>query len=302
MPTCGLELGRAPRLVVGGSEFRVYLDDALEPYLARPASPERHRKLPKELVEVDPDGARRWRTIRANLEDSVDLQMRRLERILQTQYRWSRADWRARVHRHPLMALLAQRLIWGLYSKYGKLHGSFRVDEELELRGPDDELFEWPDAEFEVGAAHPFDMRVELIDAWSSLLADYEVVTLVPQFDRARRSPAVGQHRAEGVDYNLEFDTDWLLNWLYSHGWVRERQTWGWGACEKIYRTADVKARLHLTENEDKMSLRSVSFHRFLSYPQHSLQQRDVPPVVFSETLNEIDRMLDEYQAQADAS
>jgi len=107
----------------------------------------------------------------------------RIERAMVDQRRWSKARFEKVLLQHPLMAFLAQGVIWGQYGEGGAMLGCFRVDEGLELVDASDEPTSI-EANAAVGAVHPAELDGDRVRAWSAILADYEILQPFAQLDR----------------------------------------------------------------------------------------------------------------------
>lgn len=293
VPACGLSSNGHARFDYGTRSFTLQLDDHLRPFLREVPGQEIHYDLPTPRPEDDPSNAaearQRWAVVRAQLTEAVPVQAHRFEEALAQQTRWTGRQWDQVVRRHPLLTHLVPRVVWGTYSGGGrKLLDTFRVDADRTLWGADDEPYEL-DPERTIGIAHPLEMSDELRAAWGQILADYEVVTMFPQIDRHTARPATERARETEVELELEIPGVWPLVQLRRNGW-RKHDAWG-GDLEKVFRNRDVKAVLSLSEEDNRLTLHSVSFMRYLTYPQTQFQLRDVSPIPYSETLYELEQL-----------
>lgn len=300
IPRCGLEDDRALPFSYGTRAFGLRLDPWLKPQIFDPST--------RRLLEVPPEASpgddleavaaslAKFDHVRADVEDMLPVQTRRLEAALAEQFRWNAGRWRQNMLGHPVMRLLIQRLVWGTYSKAGRCSGTFRVSEEFELTDAADNPFELTDEVF-VGVVHPLDVEAEVFAAWSQLFSDYEIITLCPQFDRVTFRPPEALRKEEHFPLELEVDVEWGLRFLLGRRWRKEHGRWyGWEPIRRVFRTADIRAQINSTFQEDTLQLHGVAFERFLAHPQTNFQLRDVPKVVFSETVREFEEMREAWR------
>jgi hypothetical protein len=164
-PTFGMDASRKIDFVPG-SDLEVWLDADLEPHL---------RHLDKSAPELDPTTRLRWERLQALCSRQNRFQAMRLERAMKTQRRWGFTDWHDTIYAHPLLGLIAQRIIWGTYDDTNTLVGTWRVDESNEIIDVEDEPFA-PGLGSRVGIVHPIELDAEAIKAWTEVLSDYEII------------------------------------------------------------------------------------------------------------------------------
>lgn len=181
------ELGVAPdgtvRFEVDGVRLVARLDAALRPELfdeTEPGTRAPLRSFPRASKADTPDmiaARERWVALRGDLEAVADRQLRRLERAMCAERAWSVAHFRSIVLGAPLVAHVARRLVW---SADGAL---FRIAEDGSFADVEDRAFGASSA-VTVRIAHP--ARDPALPAWSSVLADYELLQPFEQVGRAR--------------------------------------------------------------------------------------------------------------------
>ncbi|MFJ9417655.1 DUF4132 domain-containing protein [Streptomyces sp. NPDC101227] len=177
-----LDLGEAgsTTLDYGRRRFTVGFDEHLKPYVADEAG-KRLKTLPKPGVRDDQDLAptahKRFATLKKDLRAVADEQIRRLERAMITQRRWSTTEFRDLIVGHPLLWHIARRLVW--VSDDGR---SFRLAEDRTLADAHDDTLTLDDPA-RVGIAHPLHLTGTL-DTWTEVFADYEILQ---PFDQLRR-------------------------------------------------------------------------------------------------------------------
>lgn len=302
VPLCGLASDEVYPFDFGRQKFLLRLDAWLRPRLFDPVGRRFYAELPEggdgdELARVEA-ARKRFEMVRADVEDLLPVQARRLEVALAEQHRWRVEHWRANVLGHPVMRLLIQRLVWGTYSAAGRCVGTFRVGDDFSLTDQSDAPFALGE-DVLVGVLHPLDVEQEVVRAWSALFSDYEIVGVCPQFDRPVYRPSAELRKEEHLPIELEVDSEWGLRYLVGHRWRKELGRWaGWEPIRRVFRTADVRAELNVTLQEGTLQLHGVSFSRFLGHPHSNFQLRDVPKVVYSETVREFEELRAAWSAQ----
>jgi len=223
VPTVGLAADGTKLLDYGPRKFIVGFDENLKPFVTDEKG-KRRASLPKPGVKDDAALAgpayEDWKALKKAVRAAASLQIARQERFMIEGRRWPAAEFRAFLLGHPLLAHLVRRLIWGTYSKAGALVSTFRVNEAGETLTPGDEPFALAD-NARVGVAHPVHLARADIDAWSGVLADYEIVQPFQQLDRpviAAKSDAAKSIVAsvDGAEV-----PNGRLRGLLSRGWER---------------------------------------------------------------------------------
>ncbi|MEV0608665.1 DUF4132 domain-containing protein [Polymorphospora rubra] len=184
VPDLGLDADGSLTLDYGPRQFVVGFDEQLRPYVADTAG-HRRKELPKPGVRDDgtlaPEAYKRFTGLKKDVRTIAGDQIRRLERAMVGQRRWSGAQFRELFVGHPLLWHIVRRLVWAVYDDAGTVTG-FRVAEDRSLADVDDETLTLAD-DATVGIAHPLHLSGSL-PAWSELFADYEIVQPFAQLGR----------------------------------------------------------------------------------------------------------------------
>jgi predicted DNA-binding WGR domain protein len=197
VPDLGLDRDGSRVLDFGPRSFRVGFDEQLRPFVL---DAQRHRlpDLPKagkaDDAALGEQASTVWKALKKDARAIAEGQLRRLERAMCGQRRWDAATWRALLLEHPLLAHLVRRLVWGVYAE-GRLQASFRVAEDGSLAGPDDAPFALAEGAV-LGLVHPLDLPETLLPAWSTRLADYQILQPFPQLGRAVAGPTAAEAQA----------------------------------------------------------------------------------------------------------
>jgi hypothetical protein len=138
--------------------------------------------LPRAAKDDDPAEAaalaERIALLKKDAKVIAQDQVRRLERALGSERRWSSAAFETRLRRHPVMMHLARRLVW--LAADGT---SFRCVDDGTLATVDDEPWELPEGA-DVRIAHPLELGPEATAAWSTVFGDYQLLQPFPQLQR----------------------------------------------------------------------------------------------------------------------
>ena len=108
------------------------------------------------------------------------MQRERLHEAMCTQRSWRFADWDVYLNQHPIVGRYCQQLVWAIYEG-DTLAQTFRPLEDRSLTDTDDEAVT-PSPAATVRLAHSCTVPAELIEAWRTHFADYDVTPLLQQF------------------------------------------------------------------------------------------------------------------------
>ncbi len=263
--------------------------------------------------------------LNAALKEAVKAQLLRLEALMVRQFRWSVSRWEALYLQHPLLLPFAQSLVWGAYTRSGELLGSFRSLDDRTATDANDEAFLLL-RDCEVGIMHPLELTSEARHRWQTHLADYDITPPFAQLERrvvavtdSERNTRI-RHGSAGETLNaMTFKSRAeRLNW--ARGSVGDSGTIGF--YYKIFPTAGVDVFLETEDmhiaadmNSD-ITLGTVFFvqHgtvRIGSYvsdePMNESDPRlvafgDVPPIVFSESMGDLNRIAGSAEAASEES
>jgi hypothetical protein len=185
VPDLGLDPDGSLTLDHGRRRFRVGFDEQLKPYVADEDGA-RRKDLPAPGARPDaalaPEAHRRFAALKKDVRTIAADQIRRLERAMVWQRRWSAPQLRSLFVDHPLVWHVARRLVWGRFDVRGVLSSSFRLAEDRTLADVEDAELSLPD-DARVGIAHPLHLGDE-VGRWSDLFADYEILQPFPQLGR----------------------------------------------------------------------------------------------------------------------
>ena len=182
VPHHGLDADGSTVIDYGPRRFTVGFDEQLRPYVLDPDGT-RRRDLPAPGAQDDqrraPVERRRFTRLKKNVRTTAAEQVRRLEAAMVRQRSWTAAEFRELFVLHPLLGHLVRRLVWQADGV------AFRVAEDRTCADVEDRQLLLPERAT-VRLAHPLLLGADL-DAWSELLADYELLQPFPQLERPVR-------------------------------------------------------------------------------------------------------------------
>ncbi|MFB4309292.1 DUF4132 domain-containing protein [Actinomadura sp. GTD37] len=192
VPGFGLDADGSMVLDYGPRRFTVGFDEQLKPFVTDEDG-KRRKALPKPGANDDPDLApaayKAFATLKKDVRTAAADQIRRLERAMAAQRRWSSADFGAYIVRHPLVRHIARRLLWiaedgsaGVEGAGGGAATGFRIAEDGTFADVRDDVFELPESA-RVGVMHPARHRADA-EAWGEVFADYAILQPFPQLGR----------------------------------------------------------------------------------------------------------------------
>jgi hypothetical protein len=185
VPDLGLDRDGSLTLDYGPRRFVVGFDEQLKPSVSDQDGG-RRKDLPRPGVRDDQDLAaaayQRFAALKRDARTVVGEQLRRLERAMVWQRRWSVTEFHDLFVRHPLLWHLVRRLVWASFDG-DRVQATFRLAEDRTLADTKDDTLALADSA-RVGIAHPVHLA-GVLDIWSALFADYEILQPFPQLDRA---------------------------------------------------------------------------------------------------------------------
>ncbi|MFK8004132.1 MAG: DUF4132 domain-containing protein [Polyangiales bacterium] len=200
VPTCGLDARGKRRFSYGPRTFTLQVDGEMRISVVADDDGTRLPRLPKAWKGDDADKVQEaqaeFARLKRDIEAMLPVQARRLEGALSSGREWTLSAWTKSIRRHPLMQIIARRLIWVLCRGEDRVK-SFRVDELDELTDASDEPCELTITDGNVRLAHPAEMSADERAAWDVLFKDYEIMPPFPQL--ARPSFVLGEEEREST-------------------------------------------------------------------------------------------------------
>ncbi|MDR6326393.1 DUF4132 domain-containing protein [Actinoplanes couchii] len=220
VPDLGLGEGGGLTLDYGRRTFTVGFDEQLKPYVTDAAG-KKLKTLPKPGTTDDPvlapEAYQRFTALKKDVRAIATDQVRRLERAMADQRRWSGADFQQFLAGHPLLRHLVRRLVWVRFDQSGQPLGGLRLAEDGTLADSADEIVTLP-GDALIGIGHPLHLSAELT-TWAELFADYEILQPFEQLGRG--TEPLTRERAAGLVGRTAPST--TLLGLERRGWRRGR-------------------------------------------------------------------------------
>ena len=223
VPSCGLDAQGQRIFCYGPRSFSFVLDRDLAPRLIDDEGKLRGG-LPAARKSDDAhqvaEAKQQWAIFSKAIKSTLRAQSIRLEHAMIGARRWRAASWRELFADHPLMRVLAARLVWGSFPfMSNEPDQTFRLNEEGELVDAHDEEITLAD-EARVGIVYPLYLSEPERQQWGEHLADYEIVPPFAQIDRAlyEPDPSWDAHLIEwSEDHEIEAAS--LRGRLEARGW-----------------------------------------------------------------------------------
>ena len=218
VPELGLDAdGRS--LDYGPRQFRLFVDGNLKPRL-RDAKGEIKTSLPPANRADDPAKVEKakeeWKLLSKQLRDILTTQQHRLEREMLSGRLWSAPEFDRYLVRHPVVGLLARRLLWSADDT------PFRVTEDRTFADRDESpVILGPTAS--VRLVHPLHLDEATRHAWQETMTDHEIIAPFPQLARKVRvlTPEERQAHVIARQQGAKVPTLTLIGILDRLGWER---------------------------------------------------------------------------------
>jgi hypothetical protein len=256
---------------------------------------------PAEAKRQYADGVNALKRTVDDLRKALPAQRDRIERILMTERSWTYAAWKVRYLDHPLLSLISRRLIWRFESDGRNVLGAWLGDAIVDA---DDHRLDWLEAETRVRLWHPIDADAATVEAWQHWLERHRVT-----------QPFKQAHREVYVLTDAERATETYSNRFASHilrqhqlqalcqqrGWLYRLQGSFDGANVPTLELPawDLTVEFWveaIEEGDDAMSPSGISLYvgsdqvQFCRRrPWGPMPLTDVPPLVFSEVMRDVD-------------
>jgi hypothetical protein len=234
------------------------------------------------------------------LSRTLSVQRKRLEATMKERRGWSWTEWQSIIAAHLIPRHLARRLVWTI-SLPDDTHSAYAF---LDEQGG------WHNAEGEsilisseqcLRIAHPVEMTPEEHSRWQRYIVTHKITQPFKQMFRETYilTPAEEQTRT----YSNRFSTHVIPSHTMQAPTRRGWQT-SWGVCWCDFPRHNIRAYLWMERSSRHTHniLRQIAFYPIdhstvWSQPQLDLDLaclplRDVPPVVFSEAMRDIDQCL----------
>ena len=186
VPTCGLDEHGRRVFDFGARTFVATLDAELKPILEDEEG-KLHTSIPARRQSDDAvlvaRARERWKLFTKQIAEALKVEKVRLEQAMISGRQWDAQTFQGLLLHHPLLGTLCAKVLWGVFDESRGLGATFRVSQERELLGWDDEPFALP-AGARVGIVHPVSLEDAALKRWGEVFADYEINPLFAQLTR----------------------------------------------------------------------------------------------------------------------
>lgn len=269
---------------------------------------------PKALVESQPAAIRAAKEELKELRKALSVERGRVEDLLIETRSWSYPVWRERYLGHPVTRAFASRLIWRFEANGQTTPGMPLGEEPVRVDGT---LLELGD-EATVSVWHPIHADVEEVRAWRTFLLERQIKQ--PFKQAFREIYIVTPAELETGTYSNRFAAH-ILDYPVARALMTARR-WGSnflgpydggyeGIAKHVFPTYGVRAEFaHSAVEEDngdfgpvlRCSTDRVEFLRIGHRSGEGLPLGEIPPIVFSEAMRDVDLFVGVSSIAADAN
>ncbi|MEM9193902.1 MAG: DUF4132 domain-containing protein [Myxococcota bacterium] len=291
VPDFGLDDDGTTVIDYGPRRFKVRLDESLTPVLFG-EDDKRLKTLPKPGKSDDEalakEEKKRFSALKKDLRTVAKQQIQRLELAMCRQRSWSPETFQQYFLDHPLVNVLARRLIFRTGER------SFAVDES---RQPVDAEYEPVTLDGPVTIPHALHWSAEERARWGGYLADFELLQPFNQLSReVYRVDDYSVRDGKIVDFNIRMTAPKWVFGIEKHGWSRYEIIDGGGfyAHERTgpdgvvaVLSFDGAVAISYIEEKEPVSVTDLAF----SQSGKKLAPKDVDPTFVSEVLRDIEAL-----------
>ena len=258
------------------------------------------KALPATIKKEYATGLKNLKKDTLAITDALVGQVNRLEASFLRARQWRYDDWQTRFVHHPILGWLGQRLIWVFETDGVTQHGLYlngqlvnALEQPLSVKAENTIIRLW----------HPILSDVSEVQQWRTLLRKYQIVQPIKQ--AYREVYILTPAEIQTGDYSNRFAGHILKQFQMAalckeRGWQYRLQG-GWdGANEptRLLEHANIGARLELAYNEGltaEMGQTGVYTYvqtatvRFFSLDAGQIPLEQVPPLIFSELMRDVD-------------
>lgn len=195
VPDLGLDADGGRSLDYGPRQFRLVVDGNLKPKL-RDGKGAVKTSLPAANRADDPPKVEKakeeWKLLSKQLRAILTTQQDRLEQAMLSGRRWTAAEFDRYIVRHPVVGLLARRLLWATQGQ------TFRITEDRTFADQEESLVSLePTAS--VRLVHTLHLDEPTRHAWQETFTDHEIIAPFPQLARKVRTLALEERQARVI-------------------------------------------------------------------------------------------------------
>ena len=255
------------------------------------------KTVPAAVKRDHPDELKAVKRLVKEIKDVMSGQSGRLERLFLAERRWPLAEWRRLYLDHPLLSGLTRRLIWRFDSGEASVAGLAEGDRIADQAGAP---LEGLGDETRVALWHPIDEPAERVLAWRRRLADLEITQPFKQAHREIYLLTEAERQTEV--YSNRFAAHILKQHQFhalcqQRGWRYDLQgQWdSYNVAERPLEPHGLSAQFWVQPTSDDVTGAGVFLYlssdqvRFVGPNTAPVALAEVPPLVFSELMREVD-------------
>lgn len=179
---------------------------------------------------------------------------------------------------HPVLRAIAQGFVWTAFD--GVTVKTFRIAEDNTFADENDVQIE---PKGRIGMVHPGEIPDVLRQRWGTILADYEIVSIVPQLDIRTLSEA--QKKTDTLEQPQPPDNDYA-DYVRLPGWETVRN-WGWKDARAVWERELGRFRVTMVYTRTPSLFAKV--RRLDAYKKVWLPWGEVDPYTAHETLVDLE-------------
>lgn len=282
---------------VNGEEYRAFINkDFTLSYM------DEDNKIRKSLPkDTDKETKTSFTEIQKEINDVIKTQELRLSNFLSSGRKWIFDEWTNAFLNHPIMTIYAQKLVWYCADSEGNLLHIFLVHEDTSLIDIEDNEI-YPYENLIVGILHPIMIDEGTKSAWKQKLYESNIKTFIPQLEREVFIPNHDELEKSitklFADRDVPKGPDFVKSWMEKRGWYKETGDGGYLHFSKSFQAFDIKispwidgVMVYFQQNEGKATVYEINFTKVTN--NEKVLIKDIPPIIFSEAMNDINGMLE---------
>lgn len=312
VPTCGLDAEGRMHLDFGARSFFALLGPDLTLALFDSNGKPR-ASIPKPAKGDDTERAAAasdlFKSAKKQLKDMLGRQSTRLERAMVDGRSWPTDVWRTTFLEHPVLRMLAPRILWTRKQQEQKEELIFRVAEDWSQADSEDREITLDDRS-RIAILHPLRVNREKLPPWKDVFRDYEIVPLFDQLARETFEVAPEERSLPSLERYVGHMVDGrqVLAQLARQGWVTgtPREFGSVFVHVRVFGGAGVTALLYhggvllgYYQDAIESAIGPLSFVKGQRArvpadgvsPSEWLPLGSVEPVAFSEAVRDVDRL-----------
>lgn len=280
-----------------GEEYRAFINkDFTLSYM------DEDNKIRKSLPkDTDKETKSTFSEIQKEINDVIKFQESRLSNFLSSGRKWLFDEWFNAFLNHPIMTIYAQKLVWYCEDLEGNLIHIFLVQEDTSLTDIEDNEI-YPGENLLMGILHPIMIDESTKSAWKQKLYESNIKTLIPQLEREVFIPNNDELEKSitklFADRDVPKGPDFVKSWMEKRGWYKETGDGGYLNFSKSFPAFDIKVNPWIDgvgawfqQNEGKATVYEINFTKITN--NEKVLIKDIPPIIYSEAMNDINGMLE---------